>query len=219
MPDVIQHLRTELNETVSGRIDMLRSINTTLQKVSAKPTVSKPYRISEGSNDTEYFRHFMSDLHLWMQAWSDEGETVLVSVESTDKFDNSTVAVDCSDEEYRSIEASIIVQQTNGQKGFGAWHAIVRRNDLRNMSDINSSYAALISNISQRDRAKDVEHFDDILGTFANEASKFEDSFGTIRDEEKMLAVKKLMLESLFKYRFRGTMSYGELLVDRRHHH
>ena len=60
MADVIQHLRTELNETVSGRIDMLSSINTTLQKVSAKPTVSKPYRISdfiprnwEGSNDTE----------------------------------------------------------------------------------------------------------------------------------------------------------------------
>ena len=29
-------------------------------------------------------------LHLWMQAWPDEGETMLVSVESTDKFDNST---------------------------------------------------------------------------------------------------------------------------------
>ena len=60
MADVTQHLRTELHETVSGRVDMLSSINTTLQKVSAKPTVSKPYRISdlisrnwEGSNDTE----------------------------------------------------------------------------------------------------------------------------------------------------------------------
>ena len=70
----------------------------------------------------------MSDLHLWMQTWSDEGETMLVSVESTDKFDNSTVEVNCSDEEYRSIEASLHkvlhsttaneplrkVQQTNG---------------------------------------------------------------------------------------------------------
>ena len=161
----------------------------------------------------------MSDLHLWMQTWSDEGETMLVSVESTDKFDNSTVAVDCSDEEYRSIEAShyqvlhrttaneplIIVQQTNGQKGFGAWHAIVRRNGHRNMSDINSSYAALISNISERDRANDVEQFDDILRTFINEASKFEDSFGTIREDEKMLAVKNLMPESLLNYRLGGT--------------
>ena len=65
--------------------------------------------------------------------------------------------------------------------------------------------AALISNISENDRAKDVEQFDDILRTFINDTSKFENRFGTIRDEEKMLAVKKLMRESLLNYRFRGT--------------
>ena len=72
-----------------------------------------------------------------------------VRVESVDKFDNSVIAFDCPDEEFRSIEASLyqvlhrttsneplrIVQQTRGQRGFEAWHAIVRRNDLRNMSD------------------------------------------------------------------------------------
>ena len=31
-------------------------------------------------------------------AWSNQGETMLVSVESTDKFDTSTLAGDCSDE-------------------------------------------------------------------------------------------------------------------------
>ena len=58
MTDATQELRTELNETVNDRIDMLSSINTALQKVSAKPAVSKSYRISdliprnlEGSND------------------------------------------------------------------------------------------------------------------------------------------------------------------------
>ena len=65
---------------------------------------------------------------------------MLVSVESTDKLDSSTIEVDCSDEEFRSIEASLyqvlyrttaneplrIVQQTRGQKGFEAWRAIVR---------------------------------------------------------------------------------------------
>ena len=35
-------------------------------------------------------------LHSWMRAWSNEGETMLVSVESTDKFDNKTLAMDCS---------------------------------------------------------------------------------------------------------------------------
>ena len=102
---------------------------------------------------------------------------MLVSFESTDKFDNSTLAVACSGEESRIIEASLyqvlhrataieplkkIVQQTKGLKGFEAWQAIVRIYDQRNMSGKNSAFAALIINISERDRAKDVEQFDDI---------------------------------------------------------
>ena len=150
---------------------------------------------------------------------------MLVSVESTD---SGSIAFDCSDEEFRLIEASLYqvlhkrtaneplrkVQQTRGQKGFEAWHAIVSRYDQRNMSDENSAYAALTSNISERDRAKYVEQFDDILRTFTNETNKFETRLGKIRDEEKMIAVKKLMLESLLNFRFRGTsMSYDELLI------
>ena len=153
---------------------------------------------------------------------------MLVIVEGTDKLDNNAMAFDCSDDEFRSIEASLyqvlhrttaneplrIVQQTRGQRGFEARHAIVRRYDQRNMSDKNSAYAALISNISEKDRAKDVEQFDDILRTFINEMNKFESRFGAIRDEEKMLAVKKLMPESLLNYRFRGTtMSYSEIII------
>ena len=38
MTDVIQQLRTEMNETVNGRMDMLNSINTALQNVSTKTT-------------------------------------------------------------------------------------------------------------------------------------------------------------------------------------
>ena len=138
-----------------------------------------------------------------------------------------TLAVDRSDEAL-SIEASHyqalhrttaneplrIKQQNEGQKGFEAWHAIVRRYDLRIMSDKTSAYAGLISSTSERDTAKYVEHFDDILRTFINETNKFENRFGTIRDEEKMLAVKKLLLECLLNCRFQGpTMSYSELLI------
>ena len=153
---------------------------------------------------------------------------MLVMVESVERFDNNVIAVDCSAEEFRSIEAALyqvlhrttsneplrIVQRTKGQKGFEAWHATVRKYDQRNMSDKSSAYAALISNISKKDRAKDVEQFDDILRTFINEMNKFENRFGKIRDEEKMLSIKKLMPESLLNYRFRGTtMSYSELIV------
>ena len=72
----------------------------------------------------------------------------------------------------------------------------------------------MISNISEKDRAKDVEQFDDILRTFTNEMNKFENRSGKIRDEEKMFAVRKLMPESLLNYRFRGTtVSYNELII------
>ena len=223
--EVIQQLRVEVNEPISGRMDMMNSISTALQNVSDRPTDSKPYRISdllprnwEDSNGQGEFRSFMSDLHLWMQAWLNRQQ----------QHDSSTVAFDCSDEKIRSIGASLYqvlhrttaneplrkVQQTRGQKGFEAWHAIVRRYDQRNMSDKNSAYAALISNISEKDRAKDVEQFDDVLRTFTNDVNNLENRFGKNRDEEKMLAVKKLMPESLLNYRFGGTtMSYSELIV------
>ena len=85
-----------------------------------------------------------------------------------------------------------MVQQVQGQKRFEAWHLIVRRHDQRNTSDRSSAYAALISIISERDRAKDVEQFDDILRNFINETNKYEGRFGKIREEEKSLAVKKV---------------------------
>ena len=70
------------------------------------------------------------------------------------------------------------------------------------------------SNISEKDRAKDVEQFNDILRTFTNEMNKFESRVGKIRDEEKMIEVKKLMPESLLNYGFRGTtISYGEPII------
>ena len=48
-----------------------------------------------------------------------------------------------------------------------------------------------ISNIPKKDRAKDVEQFDDIWRTFINKMNKSESRLGAIKDEEKMLAVKK----------------------------
>ena len=110
----MQQLRAEVNDTISGRMDMLNSINTALLNVSARPAETKPYRISdliprnwEGNNEKGEFRSFMSDLNLWMQAWSNQGEKKLAIVEGADKLDNNAIAVDCSDDEFRSIEASL----------------------------------------------------------------------------------------------------------------
>ena len=53
-----------------------------MQRISAgSAEAAKPYRISDlipkswdGSHDRGQFRNFMAELHLWMQAWSDQGE-------------------------------------------------------------------------------------------------------------------------------------------------
>ena len=136
-----------MNDTICGRMDMLSSINTALQNVSASPAETKPYRISdiiprnwEGNNEKGEFRSFMSDLHSWMQAWSNQVEKILAIVEGAEKLDNNATAFDCSDDEFRSIEASLyqvvhrttaneplrVVRQSRGPRGFETWHAIVR---------------------------------------------------------------------------------------------
>ena len=52
------------------------------------------------------------------------------------------------------------------------------------------------------------------FGTVLVETNKSEKRFGKIRDEENMLAVKKLMLESLSNFRFRGTaLNYEEFTI------
>ena len=76
---------------------------------------------------------------------------MLVSIESSDELDIRTLSMDCTEEEFRTIEASLYqvlhrttaneprrtVQQTKGQKGFEAWRGIVSRCDQRNMSGNN----------------------------------------------------------------------------------
>ena len=107
----------------------------------------------------------------------------------------------------RATEGSAANKRTERIRSMAA---TVRRYDQRNTSDKNSAYAALISNFSEKERSKDVEPFNDILRTFINKMNKFESRFGAIRDEEKMLAVKKLMPQKLPNYRNRGTtMSYS----------
>ena len=126
----------------------------------------------------------------------------LVGVQSVDKVDPSTLAMVCTGADFRTFDTLLyqvlhrtttneplrMDQQVQGQRGFEAWHLIVRKFDQRSTSDRSSAYAALISKLSDRDRAKDAEQFDDIL--LINETNKYGGRLGNIRDEEKILAVK-----------------------------
>ena len=105
---------------------------------------------------------------------------------------NAQLAADCTEADFRTFETALfqilhrsttnetlrMLQQVQGQGGFEAWHMIVRRCHQRNTSDRSSAYAALISNISERDRAEEVEQFDDILRNLINETNKYEGTFG-----------------------------------------
>ena len=49
----------------------------------------------------------MAELHLRMQACSDQGERIPVRVESVDEVDGSTLAVDCTEADYRTFETAL----------------------------------------------------------------------------------------------------------------
>ena len=106
---------------------------------------------------------------------------MLVGVESSDKRDISTLARDCTDEEFRTIEANetqkIVQQQTREQKGFEVWPAIVGRDDQWNVSGKKLSSCST-------DR-----QLDDILRTLVHETNEFEKRCDKIRDEDKNNAV------------------------------
>ena len=150
MTDVIQQLRTEMNETVNDRIDMLSSINTALQNVSAKPMVSKPYRISDfiprklGKAAT---RKDNSDISCrTCTCGCERGQTTEKRCLSALRaLTSSTNSHTCSglfrSGVQKQIDASVLpslaqnrktshwrVQHTRGQK---AWHVIVRIYDPR----------------------------------------------------------------------------------------
>ena len=83
----------------------------------------------------------MAELHLWLQAKSDQGGRILVRVEEgVDKVERSTPVVDCMEADFGTFETALcrilhkttineplrMVQQVQGQRGFEAWHMIVR---------------------------------------------------------------------------------------------
>ena len=107
-------------------------------------------------------------------------------------MERSTLAADGTEADFRTFGTALyqvlhrtttneplrMVRQVQGKKGFEAWHLTVRRYDQRNTSDRSSSYAALISNISERDRAKDVEHVMTSSKTSATSRTSTKDGLG-----------------------------------------
>ena len=113
--DSLQRVREGMHTAINGRLDAISSISSAMQRLSAGPAeTANPYRVSDlipkswdGSHDKGQFRNFMAELHLWMQAWSDQGERIFVRVESVDIVDRSTLAVGCTEAVFRTFESAL----------------------------------------------------------------------------------------------------------------
>ena len=83
---------------------------------------------------------------------------MLVSVESTNKFDSNTLPLDCADEEFRTLEVSLyqVLHRTTANEPLRMGTTNTRTEGIRHKFSICSI-----------DRAKDVEQFDDIPTTFS----------------------------------------------------
>ena len=117
-----------MHTAINGRLDAISSISSAMQRISAGPAEpAKPYRISDlipkcwgGSHDKGQFRTFMAELHLWMQAWLDQGERILVRSEGVDKVERSIIlAVECTSEHSGPLCTRSCTgrQQTNTENG------------------------------------------------------------------------------------------------------
>ena len=67
----MEEVRTELDEPVSGGIDLLNCISIAQRNVTAKPAIAKPFlnqrshpENRKSSKGMGSFRHFMSDLQM-----------------------------------------------------------------------------------------------------------------------------------------------------------
>ena len=140
--DSLQRVRDEMHTAINGRLDATSSASSAMQRLSAGfAETATPYRISDlilkcwdGSHEKGQFRNLMAELHLWVQARSDQGERILARVESADKVEISTLAADCTEADFRTLETSLyqilhrtttnepprMVQQVQGQRGFEA---------------------------------------------------------------------------------------------------
>ena len=104
-----------MHTAINGTLDAISSISSAMPRISGGPTeTAKPRRIGDlipkiwdGSHEKGQFRKFMAELHLWMQAWSDQGERILMRVESVDKVERSTVAAECTEADFRTFEAAL----------------------------------------------------------------------------------------------------------------
>ena len=122
--DSLQRFRREMQTATNGRLDAISSISSAMQRLSAGlAETAKPYTVSDlipkswdGSPDKGQFRNFMAELHLWMEAWSDQGERILVRVERVDKVERSTLAVGCTEAHIRTFETALYHVYTGRQR-------------------------------------------------------------------------------------------------------
>ena len=133
----------------------------------------------EGSIEKGEFRNCMEALLLRKQARAQTKEKRPVRVESVDKIGNHGLSEDCYVTEFRGIETALykIFHRTIGHEPFKIVQTvtIVRRvasdsSDIRSDDDVRQTLSICGAHISDRGRAKYVEHIDDILKTFINEA-------------------------------------------------
>ena len=132
----LQRVCVQMHTAINGTLDAISSISSAMQRLSAglaEPAM--PYRINDlipkicdDSHDRGLCRNFMAELHLWMQAWSDQGERIFVRVESVDKVERSILAVDCTEAYFRTLETTNeplrVFNRCRSKRGFEAWRLI-----------------------------------------------------------------------------------------------
>ena len=104
--DSLQRVREGMCTAINCRLDAISSVSRAMQRLSAGPADSaKPYKISRAGTAA---MTKASSRTLWQSCTSGcKGERILVRVESVDKVERSTLAVDCTEADFRTLETAL----------------------------------------------------------------------------------------------------------------
>ena len=143
----------------AARMDMLDSINTARQNVSAGHQ-QKPNHIGsatsfrrnwEGSNEKGEFRSFMSDLRFGCKRGQIKESRCLPGSRASTSWTTMRLRFDCSDDEFRSIEASLypVLHRTTANEPLRRVQQTERTERIRSMA-CNSEEIRSVEHVRQK---------------------------------------------------------------------
>ena len=165
--------------------------------------------------DRQKFNVWAHQVKVWASALMHDGEVLLDQVAQAEEFDDNENDIDEASYQYcREFSAKLyrlLTKHTEGEaakyvrtaglsKGLKAWHNLAKWYDARDAGDKEANYAQII----MQDRANNEHDFSSKFLAYEKLLKEYEEKFGMIQEEAKIVGLKRIVPNELMSQRFRG---------------